>query len=49
MKPWSEESKVLYNPDERFIDYIMPGIVGLILQLLTITIGRRFAGTVQET
>jgi ABC-2 type transport system permease protein len=38
MEPWSEESEILYNPKMRFIDYIMPGIVGLILQLLTITL-----------
>ena len=38
MKPWSVESQILYNPDMRFIEYIMPGIVGLILQLLTITL-----------
>jgi len=38
MEPWSEESQILYNPKMRFIDYIMPGIVGLILQLLTITL-----------
>ena len=38
MEPWSVESQTLYNPDMRFIEYIMPGIVGLILQLLTITL-----------
>jgi ABC-2 type transport system permease protein len=38
MKPWPVESQILYNPKMRFIDYIMPGIVGLILQLLTITL-----------
>jgi ABC-2 type transport system permease protein len=38
MKLWPLENQVLYNPDKRFIDYIMPGIVGLILQLLTITL-----------
>ncbi|HSI11942.1 MAG TPA: ABC transporter permease [Chthoniobacter sp.] len=38
MSPWSVESKVLYNPDLRFIDFVMPGIVGLILQLLTVTL-----------
>lgn len=38
MEPWTEESEILYNPQMRFIDYVMPGIVGLILQLLTITL-----------
>ena len=38
MKPWPVESQILYNPEKRFIEYIMPGIVGLILQLLTITL-----------
>lgn len=38
MSPWSVESKILYNPDLRFIDFVMPGIVGLILQLLTVTL-----------
>jgi hypothetical protein len=38
MTPWTAESEVLYNPKQRFIDYVMPGIVGLILQLLTVTL-----------
>lgn len=38
MSPWSVESKILYNPDLRFIDFVIPGIVGLILQLLTVTL-----------
>jgi ABC-2 type transport system permease protein len=38
MSPWTVESKILYNPDLRFIDFVMPGIVGLILQLLTVTL-----------
>ena len=38
MSPWTVESKILYNPDLKFIDYVMPGIVGLILQLLTVTL-----------
>jgi ABC-2 type transport system permease protein len=37
MSPWTVESKILYNPDLKFIDYVMPGIVGLILQLLTVS------------
>lgn len=38
MTAWTTESKVLYNPKERFIDYVVPGIIGLILQLLTVTL-----------
>jgi ABC-2 type transport system permease protein len=38
MSPWTVASKILYNPDLKFIDYVMPGIVGLILQLLTVTL-----------
>ena len=38
MTPWTTESQTLYNPKLRFIDYVMPGIVGLILQLLTVTL-----------
>ena len=38
MTPWTVESKILYNPGLKFIDFVMPGIVGLILQLLTVTL-----------
>ena len=38
MEPWSVEEKMLYNPKERFIYYVLPGIIGLILQLLTVTL-----------
>ena len=38
MTPWDLRSKILYNPRERFIDYVLPGIIGLILQLLTVTL-----------
>src|SRR5438309_6991167 len=38
MEAWSAESKLLYNPKARFIDYVIPGIIGLILQLLTVTL-----------
>src|SRR5262249_41254927 len=30
--------KLLYNPKSRVIDYVVPGIIGLILQLLTVTL-----------
>lgn len=38
MTPWDVEAHVLYNPKSRFIDYVTPGIIGLILQLLTVTL-----------
>ena len=38
MTPWTSADKILYNPKERFIDYVLPGIIGLILQLLTVTL-----------
>ena len=38
MTQWSVKSKVLYNPKQRFIDYVVPGIIGIILQLLTVTL-----------
>jgi ABC-type multidrug transport system permease subunit len=38
MTPWTMESKILYNPGLRFIDFLIPGIIGLILQLLTVTL-----------
>jgi len=38
MEPWKTEVKVLYNPKSRFIDYVLPGVIGLILQLITVTL-----------
>ncbi len=38
MTPWKIEGDVLYNPDERFIDYVLPGVIGIILQLITVTL-----------
>lgn len=38
MEPWAVESKVLYNPGSRFIEYVLPGVIGLILQLITVTL-----------
>jgi ABC-2 type transport system permease protein len=38
MEAWSVEARILYNPKTRFIDYVVPGIIGLILQLLTVTL-----------
>jgi ABC-2 type transport system permease protein len=38
MEMWSVNHKLLYNPKSRVIDYVVPGIIGLILQLLTVTL-----------
>jgi ABC-type multidrug transport system permease subunit len=38
MEAWAAQSKILYNPKSRVIDYVIPGIIGLILQLLTVTL-----------
>lgn len=38
MEPWTADSKMLYNPKSRVIDFVIPGIIGLILQLLTVTL-----------
>jgi ABC-2 type transport system permease protein len=38
LEMWSVERKLLYNPKSRVIDYVVPGIIGLILQLLTVTL-----------
>jgi ABC-2 type transport system permease protein len=38
MEPWTTDHKILYNPKTRFIDYVVPGIIGLILQLITVTL-----------
>lgn len=38
MEPWKTDAKILYNPRTRFIDYVVPGIIGLILQLITVTL-----------
>ncbi|MBV9488106.1 MAG: ABC transporter permease [Verrucomicrobia bacterium] len=38
MTPWTFQTQILYNPNLRFIEFIMPGIIGLILQLLTVTL-----------
>ncbi|HZS18477.1 MAG TPA: ABC transporter permease [Candidatus Udaeobacter sp.] len=38
METWSIDPKLLYNPKSRVIDFVVPGIIGLILQLLTVTL-----------
>ena len=54
MTQWSLSSTVLYNPKRLFIEYVTPGIIGLILQLLTVTLmactitREREAGTLSQ-
>ncbi len=38
MSQWGLKTSVLYNPEQRFIDYVVPGVIGIILQLLTVTL-----------
>jgi ABC-2 type transport system permease protein len=38
MSQWGLQTKVLYNPEQRFIEYVVPGVIGIILQLLTVTL-----------
>jgi ABC-2 type transport system permease protein len=38
MSQWPTEDRILYNPGLRFIDFVTPGVIGLILQLLTVTL-----------
>lgn len=38
MTAWTADARNLYNPKSRFIDYVVPGVIGLILQLLTVTL-----------
>jgi ABC-type multidrug transport system permease subunit len=38
MEPWKTDRAILYNPKTRFIDYVLPGVIGLILQLITVTL-----------
>ena len=38
MSAWTTDSKNMYNPESRFIDYVVPGVIGLILQLITVTL-----------
>jgi ABC-2 type transport system permease protein len=35
---WGDEASIPFNPDLRFIDYVVPGIIGLVLQLVTVTL-----------
>ncbi len=38
MEMWSVDRELLYNPKSRVIDYVVPGIIGLILQLLKLMV-----------
>jgi ABC-2 type transport system permease protein len=38
MEPWEVDTKILYNPELKFINFVIPGIIGLILQLLSVTL-----------
>ena len=38
METWTVDPKILYNPKTRYIDYVIPGVIGLILQLITVTL-----------
>src|SRR5204863_836346 len=38
IQEWPLKSEIIYNPQQRFIDFVIPGIIGLILQLLTVTL-----------
>ncbi|MHA3772116.1 ABC transporter permease [Verrucomicrobiota bacterium sgz303538] len=38
LEPWKVDAKILYNPQLRFIEFVVPGIIGLILQLLSVTL-----------
>jgi ABC-2 type transport system permease protein len=35
---WGDDAIIPFNPDLRFIDYVVPGIIGLVLQLVTVTL-----------
>lgn len=36
MAQWTVKTEIVYNPKQKFIDFVTPGIVGLMLQLLTV-------------
>jgi drug efflux transport system permease protein len=38
LTPWEFDTEILYNPKMLFVDYVVPGMVGLILQLVTVTL-----------
>jgi ABC-type multidrug transport system ATPase subunit/ABC-type multidrug transport system permease subunit len=54
LSPWEVTTRVLYNPSLEFVNYVVPGMVGLILQLVTVTLiastitREREAGTLSQ-
>jgi ABC-2 type transport system permease protein len=38
LTPWEFDTQILYNPKLLFVDYVVPGMIGLILQLVTVTL-----------
>jgi ABC-2 type transport system permease protein len=36
MAQWTVKTEIVYNPKQKFINFVTPGIVGLMLQLLTV-------------
>ena len=54
LTPWEVKASILYDPSLKFVDYVVPGMVGLILQLLTVTLiastitREREAGTLSQ-
>jgi ABC-type multidrug transport system ATPase subunit/ABC-type multidrug transport system permease subunit len=38
LTPWEVTDQILYNPSLEFVNYVVPGMVGLILQLVTVTL-----------
>ena len=54
LAPWEVTARILYNPSLEFVNYVVPGVVGLILQLVTVTLiastitREREAGTLSQ-
>jgi ABC-type multidrug transport system ATPase subunit/ABC-type multidrug transport system permease subunit len=54
LAPWEVTARILYNPSLEFVNYVVPGMVGLILQLVTVTLiastitREREAGTLSQ-
>jgi ABC-type multidrug transport system ATPase subunit/ABC-type multidrug transport system permease subunit len=54
LAPWEVATRILYNPSLEFVNYVVPGMVGLILQLVTVTLiastitREREAGTLSQ-
>src|SRR6202045_2767243 len=54
LAPWEVTTRILYTPTLEFVNYVVPGMVGLILQLVTVTLiastitREREAGTLSQ-